>query len=80
MTTPRTLPGTGTTCRSRTTSSSSETAYLETSYSFHQFRSRRTDAVVLDHAASVYLGTTFDLGPDARVSIGEFLTGQRGPS
>ena len=28
-----------------------ETAYLETSYSFHQFRSRRTDAVVLDRAA-----------------------------
>lgn len=49
-----------------------ESAYLETTYSFHRFHSRRPDAVVLERAASVYLGTTFDLGSEARVTIGQF--------
>ena len=48
-----------------------EGSYLETSYSFHSFRSRQPDAVVLGRGASAYLGTTFDLGPDARVTLGD---------
>lgn len=72
MTTPRTLPWDWYDVPIPDNVELDETAYLETSYSFHQFRSRRTDAVVLDRASSVYLGTTFDLGPDARVSIGAF--------
>lgn len=47
-------------------------AYLETTYSFHLFRSRVPDAVRMGRGASVYLGVMFDLGPKARVSIGDF--------
>lgn len=47
-------------------------AYLETAYSFHAFRSERSDAVTIGSAASVYLGTTFDMGPAARVAIGAY--------
>lgn len=49
-----------------------EGSYLETSYCLHSLRSERDDAVVLQPGASVYLGTTFDLGPRARVAVGEF--------
>jgi acetyltransferase-like isoleucine patch superfamily enzyme len=47
-------------------------AYLETTYSFHLFRSQASDAVRIGRGASVYLGVMFDLGPQARVSIGDF--------
>ena len=47
-------------------------AYLETSYSFHSFAAERPDAVELRRGAGVYLGTTFDLGPEGRVGIGEY--------
>src|SRR5437867_736434 len=47
-------------------------AYLETTYSFQLFRSRQAEAVRIGAGASIYLGVMFDLGPDARVSIGEF--------
>jgi len=46
--------------------------YLETTYSFHLFRSRVPEAVRIGRCASVYLGVMFDLGPQARVSIGDF--------
>src|SRR5262249_39231613 len=49
-----------------------ETAYLETTYSFLLFRSRRTRAVEIGRGASIYLGTMFDLGPRARVKIGRY--------
>ena len=49
-----------------------EESFLETSYSFHAFASTRPDAVELARGASAYLGTTFDLGPNARLRIGEF--------
>lgn len=54
-------------------------AYLETSYSFQLFRSRRPDAVSIGRGASIYLGVMFDLGPDAKVTIGEcsLLNGSR---
>lgn len=72
MSSPRTLPGDWYGAPIPDNVEVDERAYLETSYSFHRFRSRRPDAVVMERAASAYLGTTFDLGPDARVSIGAF--------
>lgn len=47
-------------------------AYLETTYSFHLFRSTAADAIKIGRGASIYLGVMFDLGPKARVSIGDF--------
>lgn len=49
-----------------------DTAYVETSYSFHFFRSRLPQAVRYGRGASTYLGTMFDLGPEARVTLGDF--------
>jgi acetyltransferase-like isoleucine patch superfamily enzyme len=46
--------------------------YIDTSYSFRRFRSRRKEALILGHGAAVYTNTTFDLGPQARVAIGAF--------
>jgi acetyltransferase-like isoleucine patch superfamily enzyme len=47
-------------------------AYLESSYSFHYYRSRMTEGVRIGRGASAYQGTLFDVGPGGRVSIGEF--------
>jgi len=47
-------------------------AYLETTYSFHRFRSCAPEAVRLGRGTSVYLGVMFDLGPQARVNVGDF--------
>jgi acetyltransferase-like isoleucine patch superfamily enzyme len=54
-------------------------AYLETTYSFQLFRSRAPDAVRIGRGASLYLGVMFDLGSEARVSVGAFtlLNGAR---
>ena len=54
-------------------------AYLETTYSFQLFRSGRAGAIRIGRGASVYLGVMFDLGPNARLSIGDFslLNGSR---
>ena len=49
-----------------------ETAYLETTYSFELFRSCEPDAIRIGRGASVYLGVMFDLGPAARLNIGDF--------
>ena len=56
-----------------------DSAYIQTSYSFQLFRSRRPDAVQIGKAASIYLGVMFDLGPEAHVQIGAFalLNGAR---
>lgn len=56
-----------------------ESAHVETSFSFHCFRSRQSDGLRLGRAAAVYGQTVFDVGPDGRVSIGEFtlLSGAR---
>lgn len=48
-------------------------AYLETTYSFQSFRSRQADAVRIGRGSSIYLGVMFDLGEQARVSIGDFV-------
>lgn len=49
-----------------------ETAYVETTYSFEFCRSELPTAVEIRRAASVYLGTMFDVGPCGRVTLGEF--------
>src|SRR5262249_9566242 len=48
-----------------------ETAYLETSFSFHQYRSQQPAGVCMSRGASAYMGTMFDVGPHGRVSVGE---------
>jgi acetyltransferase-like isoleucine patch superfamily enzyme len=47
-------------------------AYLESTYSFLRFRSRAPGAVSIGHAASIYLGTMFDVGLRGRVRIGQY--------
>jgi acetyltransferase-like isoleucine patch superfamily enzyme len=49
-----------------------ETAYIETTFSFYLFRSRRERAVRIGRGASTYLGTMFDAGADAVITIGDF--------
>lgn len=48
------------------------TAYVETTYSFELLRSREPDALRIGRGSSIYLGVMFDLGPAARVRIGDF--------
>lgn len=48
-------------------------AYVETSYSFALHRSRAVESVRIGRAASVYQATMFDLGPAARLRIGEYV-------
>lgn len=47
-------------------------AYVETTFSFHLFNSRRPHAVRIGRGASLYLGVMFDLGRQATAEIGEF--------
>src|SRR5262245_56184231 len=49
-----------------------ETAYVETTFSFHLFRGEGPEAVRIGRGASTYLGTMFDVGPRGRVSVGDF--------
>lgn len=49
-----------------------DTAYIETTFSFQFFRSQHERAVEYGRGASTYLGTMFDLGPQARVKLGDF--------
>src|SRR3989454_721167 len=48
-------------------------AYLETTYSFELFQSRREQAIEIGAACSIYLGVMFDLGENARVKIGKYV-------
>jgi acetyltransferase-like isoleucine patch superfamily enzyme len=48
------------------------TAYLETSYSFHLYRSALDCGVRMGRGASAYLGTMFDVGPRGSVRVGDF--------
>jgi acetyltransferase-like isoleucine patch superfamily enzyme len=48
-------------------------AYLETTYSFNLFRSTLPDALEIGEASSIYLGVMFDLGPQARLKIGNYV-------
>ena len=47
-------------------------AYLETTYSFHRYRSRAQPGVRIGRAATIYLGTMFDVGIEGRVSVGQY--------
>jgi acetyltransferase-like isoleucine patch superfamily enzyme len=47
-------------------------AYVETTFSFTQFRGERPDAVTIGEGASTYLGTMFDVGPNGRVTLGDY--------
>jgi acetyltransferase-like isoleucine patch superfamily enzyme len=49
-----------------------ETAYVETTFSFHLFRSEEPVGVRIGRGVSTYLGTMFDVGPRGRVSLGEY--------
>jgi acetyltransferase-like isoleucine patch superfamily enzyme len=49
-----------------------ESAYVETTFSFRFFRSERSPGVEYGRGASTYLGTMFDLGPQAHVKLGDF--------
>lgn len=47
-------------------------AYVETTFSFHLFRSRLPVGVRIGRGASTYLGTMFDVGPAGCVTLGAF--------
>src|SRR5262249_41100945 len=49
-----------------------ETAYLETTFSFYLYRSVDPVGVRIGRGASTYLGTMFDAGPRARISLGDY--------
>jgi acetyltransferase-like isoleucine patch superfamily enzyme len=49
-----------------------ESAYVETTSCFRCYRSRAPVGLRLGRGASVYNGTTFDLGPEAVVLVGDF--------
>ncbi len=47
-------------------------AYVETSFSFHLYRSEADVGVRYARGAHTYLGTMFDVGPRGRVRLGEY--------
>jgi acetyltransferase-like isoleucine patch superfamily enzyme len=47
-------------------------AYVETTFSFYLYRSKRERGVEIRRGASTYLGTMFDVGPQGRVTLGEY--------
>jgi acetyltransferase-like isoleucine patch superfamily enzyme len=47
-------------------------AYLETTFSFHLYRSRAPTGVYIGAGAATYLGTMFDVGPAGQVTIGKY--------
>jgi acetyltransferase-like isoleucine patch superfamily enzyme len=49
-----------------------DTAYLETTFSFHAYRSEAKVGVRFGKGASAYLGTMFDVGRDGQVTLGDF--------
>lgn len=49
-----------------------ESAYIETSFSFFLYRSELPEGVRVGQGASTYLGTMFDVGPQGRVTLGDY--------
>ncbi len=47
-------------------------AYVETTFSFDQYRSELKCGVEIGRGASTYLGTMFNVGPQGRVTLGQF--------
>lgn len=50
-----------------------ESAYIETSFSFFQYRSQASEGLRLGKGTCLYAGTMFDVGPNGRVSIGDYV-------
>jgi acetyltransferase-like isoleucine patch superfamily enzyme len=48
-------------------------AYIETTFSFHLYRSEEPVGVHVGRGASAYLGTMFDVGPRGRVTLGDYV-------
>jgi acetyltransferase-like isoleucine patch superfamily enzyme len=48
------------------------TAYIETTFSFHLYRSEAPVGLRVGRGASMYLGTMFDAGPRARITLGDY--------
>lgn len=49
-----------------------DSAYLETSYSFLLYRSELPEGIRIGSGSTTCLGTMFDVGPQGRVSIGNY--------
>jgi hypothetical protein len=49
-----------------------ETAYVETTFSFHLYRSLALVGVSIGKGASAYKGTMFDIGTHGHVSLGNY--------
>ena len=50
-----------------------ETAYVETSFSFTEYRSQVAVGVQIGKGSSTYSGTMFDVGPQGRVRLGDYV-------
>lgn len=48
-----------------------DSAYIETTFSFHLYRSKQSGGIQYGRGASTYLGTMFDVGPHGRVKLGD---------
>jgi acetyltransferase-like isoleucine patch superfamily enzyme len=68
----RTLPGDWYAGKVPANVAIADTAFVETAFSFWLFRGERADAITIGHGASLYLGNMFDVGPQGRVSIGDY--------
>jgi len=49
-----------------------DTAYIESTFSFVEFRSEMVPGVTMGRGASAYFGTMFDVGSQGRVTLGEY--------
>jgi acetyltransferase-like isoleucine patch superfamily enzyme len=49
-----------------------EGGLVESTHSFHRYRSEQPAGISIGHGAAVYAGTVFDAGPSAQIRIGEF--------
>lgn len=50
-----------------------ETAYVETSFSFTEYRSQIAIGVQIGRGSSTYSGSMFDVGPVGRVRLGDYV-------
>src|SRR5260221_9319094 len=50
-----------------------DTAYVETSFSFTQYRSEEPIGVQIGKGSSIYSGTMFDVGRHGRVFLGDYV-------
>lgn len=51
-----------------------ERSWIETSYAFLHYRSERPCGLRVGDDSGVYLGTFFNLGPEAEVEVGDYCT------